>query len=281
MNGSAQALLRGARAPLLHAPWYVVLGQPPSPLPTNGAFEAICRNADGTTFTLECRVRTLSNDQTRLSLVVMRDLTHTKQLECKLQEARAQIQRQIGQDLHDGLGQLLTGTAFLTKGLQHNLGQQHRAQTQRIVELINQAITRVRTLARGLSPVDSGTQSLIDALRHAVHEASELLGVTCELTQRDFLDTTQPAVTTQLCLITREAITNAVRHGQADHIVVHLSREGERSVLSIEDNGVGMEQLVEGFGVNNMRYRAQIISGDLEVARTHTGTTVRCLWPDP
>jgi two-component system sensor kinase FixL len=281
LNGSALTLLRGAKGPLLHTPWYSVLGQAPALLPANGAFEVVCRNADGAAFTLECRVRAIGSDQTRLALIVMRDLSHHQQLERRVLDVSEQIQRQIGQDLHDGLGQLLTGTAFLTKGLQHSLGHEHQGQAQRIIELINQAITRVRTLARGLSPIHAGAQNLIDVLRHAVNEASELLGVTCELTQRDFIDTAQPAAIAQLCLITREAITNAVRHGQADHIVVHLSRDGEQSVLSVEDNGVGIGELVEGLGVRSMRYRAKIIGGDLDVARTHTGTTVRCLWPDP
>jgi signal transduction histidine kinase len=281
LNNAALTLLRGVKGPLLHAHWHSVLGIAPCVLPASGTFEALCHSTEGATITLECRVRALGNDQTRSSLVVMRDLTQHHQAERRVLDVSAQIQRQIGQDLHDGLGQLLTGTAFLTKGLQQSLSSEHQAQAQRIIELINQAITRVRTLARGLSPTHAGTQSLLDVLRHAVNEASELLGVTCELTQREFMDTTQPAAIAQLCLITREAITNAVRHGQADHIVVHLSREGEQSVLSIEDNGVGISELVEGLGVRSMRYRAKIIGGDLEVARTHTGTTVRCLWPDP
>jgi signal transduction histidine kinase len=280
LNAPALALLRAGDRPLLQAPWYSVLGLPANEMPERATLEATCRHPDGSTFIVECRVRTVGHDDARESIVVLRDVTQHRLLERQVLDASDQLQRQIGQDLHDGLGQLLTGTAFLTKGLQHSLGSEHQAQTQRIVELINLAIARVRSLARGLSPIHVDAQSLMDVLRHAVNEASELLGVTCELTQRDFVDTAQPAAIAQLCLITREAITNAVRHGQASHIVVCLSRQEELSVLSIEDNGVGIGELVEGLGVRSMRYRARIIGGELDVSRTPTGTAVRCLWPD-
>jgi two-component system, LuxR family, sensor kinase FixL len=280
LNHAALATFREPHRALLHVPWYGVLGLPSAELPETGKLEATCRRADGSTFLLECRVRSLGNDEPRMSIVVMRDVTQHRLVERQMLDVSEQLQRQIGQDLHDGLGQLLTGTAFLTKGLQHSLSAEHQPQAQRIVELINMAIARVRSLARGLSPIHVEAQSLSDVLRHTVTEASELLGVTCELTQHEFIDTAQPAAIAQLCLIAREAITNAVRHGHATHIVVRLSQEGDRSLLSIEDNGVGIGELVEGLGVRSMRYRAKMIGGELDVARTDSGTSVRCLWQD-
>ena len=115
------------------------------------------------------------------TIVVMRDMTERRVLERQVLDASEQLQRQIGQDLHDGLGQLLTGTAFLAKGLQHSLSSEHQSQAQRIVELINLAIARVRSLARGLSPIHVESRSLEVVLRSTVSEASELLGVSCEL----------------------------------------------------------------------------------------------------
>jgi signal transduction histidine kinase len=205
-------------------------------------------------------------------------------LESKVLEASEQLQRQIGQDLHDGLGQLLTGTAFLAKGLQHNLASEHQQQAQRIVELINLAIARVRSLARGLSPIHVEARSLEAVLRSTLSEASELLGVSCELELVDYIDNAQPSAIAQLCLIAREAITNAVRHGHAQRIVVRLSRAGVQSVLSVEDDGVGIGDIdkpLEGLGLRSMRYRAKMIDGNLDIVRTRSGTTVQCSWSDP
>jgi len=209
---------------------------------------------------------------------------HVRLLERQVLDVSEQVQRRIGQDLHDGLGQLLTGTAFLTKGLQHSLALEYQPQAQRIVELINMAIARVRNLARGLSPIHVDAKSLEAVLQQTVSEASELLGVACELQLDQYVDSAPPAAIAQLCLIAREALTNAVRHGHAQHIVVKLSRAGDQSMLSVADDGVGIgavDKPLEGLGLRSMRYRAEMIGGKLDILHTRRGTTVRCCWRDP
>ena len=194
-------------------------------------------------------------------------------------EVTQQLRRQIGQDLHDGLGQLLTGTAFLAKALQHSLPAEHQPQVERIVALINQAIARVRALSRGLSPIGVASQGLPGALREIVHEASELLGVRCELALTASCEGLPPDSVTHLCLIAREAITNAVRHGRAQQIVVRLAQRDAEHVLTVEDDGSGIapsDAPPEGLGLRSMRQRAQMIGGQLDILRTQSGTSVRC-----
>jgi two-component system sensor kinase FixL len=284
LNHTAINMLRCPDRTYLGTPWRGVLDLTVDALPSSGTLqEALGRRFDGSTFTMECGFSEIGVGPQRLSIVVMRDVTQRRLLERQVLDVSEQLQRQIGQDLHDGLGQLLTGTAFLTKGLQHSLASEHQPQAQRIVELINLAIARVRSLARGLSPIHVEAQNLEAVLRHTVSEASELLGVACVLSLHDFVDTAQPAAIAQLCLIAREAITNAVRHGQAQHIVVRLSRQGDQSTLSVEDDGVGIDTAdkpLDGLGLRSMRYRAKMIGGRLEVIRTRSGTTVRCSWRD-
>jgi signal transduction histidine kinase len=194
-------------------------------------------------------------------------------------EVSEQLRRQIGQDLHDGLGQLLTGTAFLAKALQHSLPAEHQPQVERIVALINQAIARVRALSRGLSPSGAESHGLEGGLRDTVHEASDLLGVHCELALECSGEGLPADSITQLCLIAREAITNAVRHGRAQHIVVRLAQRGVERVLTVEDDGTGItpsDVPPEGLGLRSMRQRAQMIGGQLDILSTGSGTTVRC-----
>jgi two-component system, LuxR family, sensor kinase FixL len=282
LNSAAIGMFCCADRLPLGTPYRVLLDLGADTLPPSGTTqEAIGRRDDESTFTLECSFSEIAGGST---VVVMRDVTQLRSLERQVLEVSEQLQRQIGQDLHDGLGQLLTGTAFLAKGLQHGLSTEHQGQAQRIVELINLAIARVRSLARGLSPIHVEAQSLEDVLRGTLREASELLGVACKLELHDFIDNAQPVAIAQLCLIAREAITNAVRHGKARNIVVRLSRAGEQSALSVEDDGVGIgdvDKPLEGLGLRNMRYRAKMIDGKLEIIRTRSGTTVRCSWRDP
>lgn len=284
LNPAAIAMFRVSGVTLSGAPWSTLLDLPADVLPTSGTLhEAVGRRIDGTTFALECGFTEIGPGTQRALICVMRDVTQRRVLERQVLEASEQLQRQIGQDLHDGLGQLLTGTAFLAKGLQHSLTTEQQPQAARIVELINLAIARVRSLARGLSPIHVEARSLTAVLRSTVSEASELLGVRCELKLEDFNDNAQPAAIAQLCLIAREAITNAVRHGHAQHIIVRLARQGVQSVLSVEDDGVGIGDInkpLEGLGLRSMRYRAKMIDGKLDIVRTRSGTTVRCFWSD-
>jgi len=285
LNDAALAMFRAADARVLGAHYRELLDLGDEPLPDSGTLEEVIgRRLDGTTFTLECALTAIGHGEQRVTVAILREVTQRRALERQVLEASEQLQRQIGQDLHDGLGQLLTGTAFLAKGLQHGLPSEHQPQAQRIVELINLAIARVRSLARGLSPIHVEAESLETVLRATVSEASELLGVACRLEIVDFVDNAPPAAIAQLCLIAREAITNAVRHGHAQHIVVRLSRQGEQSVLSVEDDGVGIDELKKplgGLGLRSMRYRAKMIDGKLDIVRNRSGTTVRCCWRDP
>jgi PAS domain S-box-containing protein len=285
VNQTASRMFRAPDTGLLGVQWNMVLDVASDALPSSGTLqEAVGRRTDGSTFAMECGFTEIGAGAQRLSIVVMRDVTQRRVLERQVLDVSEQLQRQIGQDLHDGLGQLLTGTAFLAKGLQHNLAAEHQPQAQRIVELINLAIARVRSLARGLSPIHIEAESLEAALRSTANEAAELLAVSCELKLDGFVERVGPAAIAHLCLIAREAITNAVRHGHARHIVVRLSRQAGQSALSVEDDGVGIDQEnkpLEGLGLRNMRYRAKLIDGKLDIQRTRNGTTVSCHWRDP
>ena len=90
-------------------------------------------------------------------------------METALLEISAREQRRIGQDLHDGLGQHLTGIAFMSKVLAQQLGGRRRAAGRRrrakIVRLVNEAIDKTRELARGLLPVFSDAEGLMSALQ--------------------------------------------------------------------------------------------------------------------
>ena len=285
-NHSAATLFGCRQAELVGARWQSYIDTPLGALQAQGVLQDLTgRRVDGTTFPMECGFTAIAGQSAAPALFVgvIRDISERRLLEQKVLDVSAQLQRQIGQDLHDGLGQLLTGTAFLAKGIVANVSVEYQPQASRVVELINQAITRVRNLARGLSPIHIEAQSLGALLRDVVAESSELLGVDCALELRDAVEIDRPATMVQLCLIIREAITNAVRHGQARRIVVSLQRQGARSLLQIEDDGVGIGQpneRVDGLGLRSMRHRARMIRGTLEVERGGMGTIVRCWWSD-
>src|SRR5271156_1222445 len=110
------------------------------------------------------------------------DVTERKHLEKAILEVSGREQRRIGQDLHDGLGQHLTGIAFMSKVLEQKLMEKslpEAADAAKIVNLVNEAIHKTRELARGLLPVVSDAEGLMSALQQGAGEVEDLFAVTC------------------------------------------------------------------------------------------------------
>jgi PAS domain S-box-containing protein len=215
------------------------------------------------------------------------DVTERKHLERAILEVSAREQRRIAQDLHDGLGQHLTGIAFLSKVLEEKLSEEsvpESADAAKIVLLVNDAIRKAKELARGLLPVVSDTEGLMAALQQCGQETEDLFRVTCRFECPTPVFINDLNVATHLYHIAREALNNAMKHGKARQVVIRLSAEGGEGVLAIRDNGVGMPETPagNGMGLNIMNYRARMVGGSLEVqGNTGGGVTVSCIFPLP
>ena len=167
-------------------------------------------------------VRHNSSRGTRISAYIIAtgiDITERKRLEKAILEISAAEQRRIGQDLHDGLGQHLTGIAFMSKVQEQKLadkGLAEAAEAARIVGLVNEAINKTRRLAHGLLPVASDAHGLMSALKRWAAEVEELFHISCRLRVRLVrFSFTTPTSATHLYRIAQEAVNNAIRHGQA------------------------------------------------------------------
>jgi PAS domain S-box-containing protein len=218
------------------------------------------------------------------------DITERKRMEKAVLEISAREQRQIGQDLHDGLGQHLTGIAFMSKVLAGKLAERSAAESTeaaKIVQLVNEAINKTRELARGLLPVLSESDGLSSALRQWASEVEDLFHVSCQFHCERPLLIRDVNVATHLYHIAHEAVNNALKHGAARHIDLELTggESGAPSTLVIRDDGVGIGDVPagrRGLGLHIMTYRAGMIGGSLEIGRAKEGacgTVVRCRFP--
>jgi PAS domain S-box-containing protein len=215
------------------------------------------------------------------------DVTERKRLERALLDISGREQRRIGQDLHDGLGQHLTGTAFMSKVLQQRLEDRalpEAADASKIVTLVNQAIEKTRELSRGLVPVVSDADGLMVSLQRFAAEVEDLFRVSCRFVCDAPVLLNDVAAATHLFHIAQEAVSNAIKHGRATRIVIALSVHGEMGHLAIEDNGIGMAKVPAGhtgMGLHIMGYRANMIGGSLQMTceRGQPGTSVDCLFP--
>jgi PAS domain S-box-containing protein len=235
--------------------------------------------SDGSTLPVEIALGAAGDRFT----AILRDISDRRQLETRILESREQVQRQIGQDLHDGVGQLLTGVAFLAKGLASAGPRADAAQLSRLVDLINEAIEQVRLVAKGLLPMHLDDRSLRRMLEELAQQTNQLTGVKCSLEIDPDADDADAQTKVHLVMIAREAIANAIKHGAAHRIVLRVTRVGDRQVLSVEDDGPGFRQPSppSGLGLHTMQYRARVIGGSLDVLSGESGgTCVRCTWPD-
>jgi signal transduction histidine kinase len=214
------------------------------------------------------------------------DITERKHLEQTILEVSGREQRRIGQDLHDGLGQHLTGIAFMSKVQEQKLAEKslpEAGDAAKIVKLVNEAIYKTRELARGLLPVVSDAQGLMSALQQWAGEVEDLFGISCRFQCFAPVLIHDDTVATHLYYIAREAVNNAIKHGHASHIVIGLAADLEQGALSITDDGSGITDIPAnnaGMGRHLMNYRARVIGGSLEMQPVITGgTMVTCLFP--
>jgi len=211
-----------------------------------------------------------------------------KRLERAILEVSAREQRRIGQDLHDGLGQHLTGIAFMSKVLEEKLSDESVAESAdatKIVRLVNDAIRKTKELARGLSPVVSEAEGLMSALRQCAEETEDLFRVLCRFECDAPVLIDDVNVSTHLYHIAREALNNAIKHGKAKELVIVLAASDGEGMLAIHDDGMGLPEVLgkhAGMGLNIMSYRARMVGGSLEVQRnSRGGTSVSCVFPLP
>ena len=214
------------------------------------------------------------------------DITERKHLEQTILEVSGREQRRIGQDLHDGLGQHLTGIAFMSKVQEQKLMEKSMPEAgdaAKIVKLVNEAIYKTRELARGLLPVVSDAQGLMSALQQWASEVEDLFGVSCGFQCSAPVLIHDDTVATHLYYIAREAVNNAIKHGHASQIVIRLASDLEEAALTITDNGSGIADIPAnnaGMGRHLMKYRARVIGGSIEIQRVSTGgTMVTCSFP--
>jgi PAS domain S-box-containing protein len=217
-------------------------------------------------------------------LAVLQDVSERKQLERAILQAVNREQYRIGNDLHDGLGQELTGIALMLRGVAGRLTSEYPAvlpEVEGITRLVSNAIENTRALARGLSPVNLERGGLQDALEGLAMHAMEVYGVQVSFSHRAPTGRLLNAeVANHLYRIAQEAVSNAVRHGKARSIRLHLSIARAKVRLTITDDGVGMPDAAldaAGMGLKTMRYRARMMGGEVQFERAEpTGTRIVC-----
>ena len=165
------------------------------------------------------------DEQQRVNERLQAEIEERRRLEERVLQISEREQRRIGQDMHDGLGQHLTGVACLSKALQQKLqasGDLGVAESKQLVELVDEGIQQTRNLARGLYPAELETHGLLAALTTFASTAQHLYDTSCRVVCLQPLAEPDPRTSIQLYRIAQEAVSNAVKHGGARYIAIGI-----------------------------------------------------------
>jgi PAS domain S-box-containing protein len=237
---------------------------------------------------LEIRVQERTAELASINVVlqneiIMRELAETdrKRLQQQLTTVQEEERRRIARELHDQMGQQLTGLALGLKVIEQASPNPCplREELRKLQMLTDQIGRDMHHLALELRPTALDDIGLPAALSNYIEAWSDRSGIESDFHSLEFEGQRLPAaVETALYRIVQEALTNVLRHAEAQRVSVVLQRFDDRVAAIIEDDGKGFD--VESvpkyrLGILGMRERAALVDGSLEVeAGIGRGTTV-------
>lgn len=221
---------------------------------------------------LEARVQRRTADLTRAYRALETQMEEGRRLEAQLLRVTESEQIRLGAELHDGLGQQLTGIGLLLAGLREKLSVQTpalAAEAVRLQSLVEESLRQAQGLARRLYPVELEGVGLLSALRRLARTTKRTFGATCVIradgVPQELLD---GPVAVQFFRISQEAVHNAIKHGKAGRIEIDIARIGDSLTLTVTDDGAGLPadpQASRGMGLRIMLYRARMMGGTMTV----------------
>ncbi len=195
-------------------------------------------------------------------------------------EAVENERRAIARNLHDDIGQLLTGTRLALEGYLNGLDTQPD-ELRKMQRIVNDAGTALKDIVRGLYPAALERYGLLASVQQLCEEFSSMSGINFFCDVFDFHGRLSRFIELNLYRIIREALTNIVNHSEAKEAYLQLFRREDAVLAIIEDNGIGFTYRDEpppeaaggGYGLISMKERAQMLGGSFQI-ETHPGEGV-------
>lgn len=250
-------------------------------------YDSICQNKENRVLNVSTTISPIHELDGKISgfSLVIKDVSEKKELEKQIIDILEEERFRIGRDLHDNLGQYLTGILLKLKVLERNLVKNEMESDKdlvlRISSHVKMVLEKMRELSRGLTSPGFQNINLNESLEELASYFSNVhnLKIKCKSTiEKEVKDN---RVITQLYHIAQEAITNAVKYADCSSIGVSLSCNETEIIMKIKDNGKGFDTKdSKGLGLKIMKYRADMINGQLQIfSSRETGTTVSCSIP--
>jgi len=223
------------------------------------------------------RQQTLAAARRRVEEEIARRNLLRQELLRRMVEMQEEERTRIARELHDELGQVLTGLAMGLRGAQISAGDPKLLQCQlgQLEEMAVRALGNMRRLVNELRPALLDDLGLSAALRHHVDNFGQVTGIKTRLTICQDYDRLPSEVETVLFRITQEALTNVARHARATHVWVNLTCDKDSAILQVEDDGLGFDPATVfdgkeqiGWGLMGIQERVKSVGGTVQIQST-------------
>jgi signal transduction histidine kinase len=208
-----------------------------------------------------------------------------KRLEREIFAVSERERHSIGADLHDNLGQRLTALELMCTTLKEDAAPYPnlRKRLDLVGQMLRDAITQTRFLARGLVPVGNDPDALPIGLTELAERINALGQVKCRFEAPDTFELRDAFIAGHLYRIAQESLNNAVKHARASNVTIRLSQSEGTITLEISDDGPGLPKGASkrrGLGLGVMQHRASAIGAELTIAsKRGEGVKIRCVLP--
>jgi PAS domain S-box-containing protein len=255
--------------------------------------------ADGQEFPIESTVsKSMIGGKLQMT-AVLRDMTERRRAEIELREVNSQLRQlstslqsvreqertRLSRELHDELGQQLTGLKLSLSWLTNRIRDGRAATLESVAEMreqLNTAISAVRRISTELRPLILDDLGFEEAISWHCQEFNKHSNLVVTLNLQAAKDVTDDDVATALFRIVQESLTNVARHSNANQVNIDLTSNGETLLLTIHDNGQGIQEhpATGGIGLVSMRERAISIGATFRIiSKATTGTTIEVAVP--
>jgi signal transduction histidine kinase len=232
---------------------------------------------------LRTLVRELDRRVLERTAALQREVAERQRLDREIAQVADRERHRLGQELHDSLGQHLTGTALAAQVLKEKLAFRSASETaeaEKLVRYVEQGIDLTRNLARGFFSPELDADGLTVALQGLAENVTERFGIDCVFEGEESRGIHDSAIATQLYRIAQEAVANSIKHAAAQRITIRLAMKPSEISLAISDDGIGFPDRLprtEGLGLQLMRHGASLVGASFDVRRNgQSGTIVTC-----
>jgi len=196
-----------------------------------------------------------------------------------------ELERQrLSRELHDGLGQSILAIKMRLERTTNASPEKQKQIMQEVQVLFANTINEIRNISNDLMPAILNEFGLVDALTNLCRDISKSSGIEIDFIHSSFSATIDDRISTYLYRISQEALSNILKHAQANYVLLELESDAESASFIVSDNGNGFSYVegekLCGNGISNIKERVHLLNGTIEIlSQKGKGTSIKIRIP--